>query len=167
MVIVADDIKFYLSGGEDNALPAASLGGARSNTEYTDPILMLFDRVEAQEAVDGDIEYRCVYIRNENATNIYEDLVMWILQQTPSEDTSIAIGLDPSGINGSAGSIANEGVPPAGVIFTRPLAVGEGIEVGNIPVNGSTAIWIRRTVSAAAAVQADNYRIGFEGETDP
>ena len=167
MVITNDDVNYRLSGGQANESPAASLGGAISDTIYEDPINMLFDRVEVAEASAGDIEYRCIFFRNNHATQAGDTIRVWIAVETPSPDSEIAIGLDPAGAGEDAAVIANESTAPTGVNFTRPLTFATGLLIPVLNAQEAIAIWIRRTISAGAAVTADSYELLARGETDP
>jgi hypothetical protein len=64
---MAASIVFRLSGGAGNTDPAASLGGVMSSTAVGSNTL--FDTVSAAEALSGDTEYRCYYVKNTNATD--------------------------------------------------------------------------------------------------
>ena len=167
MPITITDTKIYLSGGAGNTNAASSLGGVRSNTEYTAPLVQLFDRVAALEAQAGDTEYRCVYIRNTHATLTWEDLRVFIQSQTSSVDTSVEIGHDPAGINGTATTIASEGDVPTGVVFGTPSTFGNAVVIGNMVPGAQIAIWIKRIVDASAVSVVDDYVLEFIGETGP
>lgn len=166
MPISNANLKYYLSGGGGNADPNASLGGARSSTLATSA---LFDTVTGDESAAGDTEYRCVYFRNEDAdADGLISPVAWILSNTPSADTTIAIGLDPAGKGGTATTAANENTAPAGVSFTSPATKAAGLSLPSTPYaqNEFIAIWIRRTVTAGAASAAsDPATIRVEGDT--
>lgn len=167
MAIVAGDIDFLLSGGGSNADPDASLGGAISSTEITDASLHnLFDVVGSAEASAGDVEYRCMYVKNSHATLTLSNAVVWIQTQTPSDDTAIAIALAGEGVNGTAETIADESTAPAGESFTAPANEGAALAIGDIPPGEHQAIWVRRTVSAAAsAYTGDSVVLRVKGDT--
>jgi len=154
---------FYLSGGAANADPDASIGGAISTTVLSPTALNnLFDDVSYAEATAGDVEYRCVYIKNTGETT-WTTPDMWIVQSPTSEDTTMAIGLDPAGVNGTADTPANESTAPSGVTFSSPITKGTGIALSSLTENDYQAIWIRRTIAAAAAgATADSVVISFE-----
>jgi len=158
MAVAASDIKFYLSGGASNAVPAASLGGAISSTEINmvSTLNNLFDDVNDTEAAAGDTEYRCFYIKNTNATDALADAAIYISSNSPSADTAITIGLDPAGVSGEATTIANEGAAPAGVSFSAAANSGAALAIGALAAGAYQAVWIKRVVDAdAAAVASD------------
>jgi len=168
MPITAADIQFRLSGGAANTDPNASLGGAKSNTQVAAGLQNVFDNVGAQEAVDGDVEYRCIFVHNAHATLTLQSTVVWIDGLTSAADTEIDIGVDPAAAGADAAVIANESTPPVGVTFTRPTTVGAGLALGDLAPEQGRAVWIRRTVNAGAAVNAlDAGSLGVRGETAP
>lgn len=166
MPISNANLKWYLSGGSGNTDPNASLGGARSTTLAPSS---LFDTVTGDESAAGDTEYRCVYFRNEDAdADGLINPILWILSNTPSADTTVAVGLDPAGKGGTATTIANENTAPAGVSFSSPATKGAGLALPSTPYaqDEFIAVWIRRTVDAGAASAAsDPATLRVEGDT--
>ena len=163
MPIQSTDIVLRLSGGASNAVPAASLGGAKSSVAAGTNI---FDNVTGAEAAAGDVEYRCVYVHNAHATLPLDNAVAWLTANTPSASTDIALGLGSSALNATEQTVADEQTAPAGVTFSAAASKGAGIALGSIPAGQSRAIWYRRTVSAgAAAVASDTFNVRVEGDT--
>jgi hypothetical protein len=159
---MAVDITFYLSGGSGNTDPAASLGGARSTTEVTGSTL--WDKVESAEASAGDIEYRCIYIRNDGADTAL-DAKVWIQANTPSLDTTIEIALAGEGKGGTAETVGDESTAPTGETFSAPTDYAGGLALGSLAQNEFFPLWTRRTVTAGAAAAASDtvtYRVGYD-----
>jgi hypothetical protein len=165
MPIVAGDIHYRLSGGAANSDHSLSLGGAKSSVQVTPA--SLFDDVSGAESAAGDIEYRCVYVHNAHATLALQNAVVWIQTNTPSASTTIDIALAGEGLNGTAETVANENTAPVGESFSAAANKGAGLNLGNIPAGQHYAVWIRRTVTAAAAAAADSFTIRVEGDTAP
>ena len=168
MPIISTDIKFRLSGGAANSDPNASLGGLKSTTEIVDATLHnLFDIVSSAEASAGDVEYRCFYVHNGHGGALaLQNPEIFIQTNTPSTDTDVAIGLDPAGINGTATTIGDESSAPAGVTFTQPSSGSPLAFPGDLPDGGHIAVWVRRTVSAAAAAyNGDSVVLRVQGDT--
>lgn len=167
MPIVANDIKFYLSGGAGNTDVNASLGGAISTTEVTTATLHnLFDVVSSAETTSGDVEYRCIYVKNTHGTLSLTSAVAWISSNTPSTDTTADIGLGTSAVNGTEQTVADESTAPTSVTFSAPATQGAGLSIGDIPAGQHKAIWLRRTVNAAAAAYSnDSATINVGGDT--
>lgn len=164
MPIISSDIKYKLSGGAANADPLLSLGGAISSV---DAAATVFDDVSSAEASAGDIEYRCVYVKNTHATLTYQGAKIWIQTQTPSGDTDIAIALGGEGLNGTAETVANENTAPVGESFSAPSSFAGGLTIGNLAPGDRYPVWVRRTVTAAAAVYADSFTLRVQGDTNP
>lgn len=169
MPVSGSDIKLLLSGDSGNTDPNMSLGGGESSTEVIfSPLLNnLFDNVSAVEAAAGSTEYRCVYIQNDHATDTVNSLKVWISVNTPSPGTTIEIGLDPVGKNGTAvGPISPSSSAPAGVSFSTPTTEGTGLSIGTLNAQDTYALWIKRTVTAgAAALNGDGFTLAFAGTT--
>lgn len=164
MPIISSDIKYKLSGGAANADPLLSLGGAISSV---DAGASIFDDVASAEAAAGDTEYRCVYVKNTHATLTYLAAKIWIQTQTPSADTAIAIALGGEGLNGTAETVANENTAPVGESFSAPSNFAGGLTIGDLAPGAYFPVWVRRTVTAAAAVYADSFTLRVQGDTNP
>jgi hypothetical protein len=167
MAIISSEIQYRLSGGASNSVASASIGGAKSSTAITTGVANnLFDNVSGDEAAAGDVEYRCVYIHNANASLTWENVVVWISANTPSTSTTIDIGLGAAAVNATETAVANESTAPAGVTFSAPTTKGAGLSIGNIPAGQAKAVWLRRTVEAgAAAINNDNVVLQAEGDS--
>lgn len=174
MPIVAGDIDFHLSGGTGNSDPNASLGGDQSNTEIVDATVEnLFDNVSGDEGAAGDIEYRCMFVKNNHGSLTLEGATIWKISPVPATDDEnlVEFGLDLSGVTVQGSTdlpeeIANESSAPAGIVFTEPLTKGDGLLIGDIPAQSVAAIWIKRTIVAGAqARNAFATVIRVEGDT--
>ena len=162
MPIVSAEIQYRLSGGAANANPDASLGGVVSATVAPTG---LFDTITGAQSLAGSVEYRCFYVRNNNASLALQNAVLFIQANTPSADTTVAIGLGTSTINGVEQTVANESTAPVGVTFSEPATLATGLALGTIPATQYKAVWIRRTISAAAAASNDTYNLRTTGDT--
>ena len=160
MPIITTEIQYRLSGGAANSNANASLGGAKSSQAVP---LNFFDDVTSAESAAGDVEYRCFYVHNANATLALQNAVVWI--QSNTTGNRVAIGVGSSAINGTEQTVANEGTAPAGVTFTQPSSKGAGLALGNIPAGQHRAVWVRRTVAAATPASNDTYTLRVEGDT--
>jgi len=171
MAVIATDIQFRLSGGSGNSDPEASLGGVMSsNSVVGSPTTNnIFDNVTADEALAGDINYRCIYILNSNTVDGLISGKVWIESNTPSADTNIAIGLDPAGVGdgsttGVATTIADEDTAPSGVTFSSPATEGAALAIPAMTASQGIALWVRRTVTEEAEpVTSDPFTITFKG----
>jgi hypothetical protein len=162
MPIISTEIQYRLSGGAANSNPDASLGGAKSSVAAG---TNLFDAVSSAEGAAGDVEYRCFYVHNNNGSLTMESAVVWIQANTPSADTELAIGVGSSAMNGTEQTVANENTAPSGVTFSAAANEGAAVALGNIPPNQHRAVWVRRTVNAAAAASNDTATLRVKCDT--
>ena len=167
MPIVADDIKFALSGGAINTDPDSSLGGIISSTLIvTSQLHNLFDLVTSSESQTGDTEYRCLYIKNSHGTLDLFNAAVYIQFQTPSPDTSAKLALGSSIINGVEPTIANENTSPVGLTWESQTGTSNALAIGDIPAGGHKAVWLERTVNpGSAAYNSDMVSLQVVGDT--
>jgi hypothetical protein len=173
MAIAETDILFKLSGGAANTSPAASLGLAMSTVgggiiTKTKTFNSIFDDVSGAEAAAGDIEYRCIYVHNNHGSLTLTGAKVWIEANTGSGSSTIAIGLDLAGKNGTADDIADESTAPSpAVTFSEACtSYATGLALGDLAFSEKYAIWIRRTITAAMpANDDDNWTLKVQGDT--
>lgn len=163
MPIISSDIKFRLSGGAANTDPALSLGGVKSSVDASN----YFDDVSSAEASAGDTEYRCLYVHNNHGTLTLIGAKIWIQTQTPSGDTDVAIGLGAAAVNATETATADESTAPGSVSFSAPSSSAGGLTIGDIPAGQHKAVWVRRTINAAAAAYSDSFTLRVQGDTNP
>lgn len=149
--------QFVLGGGD--GIIVVTVTAASLPTSYKQDSLTVtrvdqnvFDAVSAVDSLIGSINYRCIYIKNTNATVPALTVKVWIKQLTTGPD-EIDIGLDPAGIGngtstGVATTVALETTAPTGVVFSRPTTYATGLSVGSLAAGESIALWERRTVAA-------------------
>lgn len=164
MPIAQTDIKIRLSGGASNAVPAASLGGAKSSVEAA---VNIFDDVSASEAAAGDVELRCVYVQNAHATLTLGGAVLWIPTNTPAASTTCDVGVGTSIVNGTEQLLGDEGAVPAGVVFQAAPTFETAVALGDIPPGQHRAVWIRRTINAGCPALNDTCQLRITGTTAP
>ncbi len=162
MPIISTDIQLRLSGGAANADPNASLGGAKSSTQWSSAI---FDNVGSAEAAAGDTEYRCTYVHNNHGSLTMLSPKVWIQSNTPSADTTVAIGAGTAAVNATEQTVADEQTAPSGVSFSEPANEGAAITLADIPPGQHKAVWIRRTVTAGAAAANDGFTLRVKCDT--
>lgn len=162
MAIIASEIKFYYTGGASNNNPLLSKGGVISSVEITSASLHnLFDKVSGAQSTAGLMDYRCIGVKNTNATLALESAKAWISANTPAND-DIAIGFEKPNSN-AVQNIASVTTTPTGIAFYNPSTKGTGVELtgegdttGNIGTGKWVAIWVRRTVPAGTAAYSNN-----------
>lgn len=157
------ELRWYLSGGDANEDPEASLGGPRSSVEAP---VDLFDTVNGDEAAEGATEYRLIYLRNEGGPLF--DPVVWFLANTPSDYTSEAIGLATEGKNAMAYPIGGVNEAPLGVRFSSPASRGSALALASQPYEEGDyiGVWVRRIVRpGATSATSDPSILRVAGDT--
>ena len=118
-----------------------------------------FDNVSALESLNGDVEYRCFYIKNTHSADTAFDVRIWIKSQ-PTGPDELDICLAPQGLNGTAaGPLASEedsGGALSGYTWYRPSTQAAGLQMGSLTASDYYAFWIRRTVVAETTQKEPN-----------
>ena len=159
MPIIPSDLVFYKSTN--------GLGGAITPNEVPDgAINALFDGVNSEQAANGHIDYRCMYIANENTLITLQNTFFYTSVNTPSTNTDMAIGIGTSSAGGIEQTISTETKEPVGVFFSSLVGEDAAQFIGNIPGNSWKAVWLRRTVTAGAtALVNDGGNVVIKGDT--
>lgn len=167
MPIVAADLKIYLSGGAGNTDPNASLGGIISSTEVVDNTTHnLFDQVSGTESLAGDIEYRGIYLKNTHGSLTAQNTKVYISSNTGSADTTIDIALDGGATDATMETLSDESTAPSGETFSAPTTYAGGLSIGSLTAGQKKGVFIRRTITAAAAaVNDDAVTIKYDCDT--
>lgn len=161
------------SGGEGSGylvldVTYADLPGSDASDTLTVSQLSnnIWDDVTKDEAVNGDVEYRCLYLYNRFSDTLL-DARVWVEAQ-PIGNDELDLGLDPSGIGdgtstGVAQTISDEGTAPSNVSFSRPSDYSSGIQIGDLGAGQTIAVWLRRTVPGGTSTVEPNdlSRVGF------
>jgi hypothetical protein len=144
------DVEIRLSGGAANAAPANSFGGAKSSVEAS---TTLFDNVPRTDAITGHVEYRCVYIHNNDTGDT--TVGAWISDQPGSGATfSLAVATEAAGVTVTAP--ANNTTAPSGPTFSTPTTTGAALALGTLTPGQGRGLWIRRTITAGHAGAPSN-----------
>jgi hypothetical protein len=148
-----------------------SLGKWCSTTDIVDATLNnLFDDISGDENAAQESEYRCIFIHNAHATLTWQNVVVWISNETEG-GANISIGLDTTAASPYTSTsqqalvVANEDTAPAGVTFSSPTSKATGLSIGNLPAGYVKAIWVKRTATNSAAMANDSVTLCCEGET--
>lgn len=177
MAIVKTELAWKLSTatgpGDSTAQtdPNLSIGGFMSSTAWAGGVVHdLFDAISGAKNTASDIEYRCVFVHNINASLALQGPVLFV----PSEvagGANAAIGLDPVGVVSAASAttqaerVADEGAAPAGVTFSTPADEATGLVVADIPAGSCVGIWIRRSATNSGAMNSDGVSVRISGDT--
>lgn len=164
MSVLTTDILYYLTGGVGNTDPNLSLGGTTSSTQVGSGLHNIFDYVSPTEAAAGDVEYRAITVKNNNIADTLYDAKVYISLETTSADSTIALAYD----SGGSQSVVDESTAPSApaLTFTSPTSYSTGIGLGDMAPAATKRIWLRRTITAGAGIQAnDNGSLTVSGAT--
>jgi hypothetical protein len=179
--IVAGDIEFRGSttagsAGDTNAFggPDTSLGKYPANAVLPAATKhALFDAITGAENAGSVVQYACLFLYNKNTANILQNAGIYFSAEVTG-GVEVALGVDPTAADDidsatpTAVTIANKTTAPAGVVFTVEASVdsvGEALSLGNIPVDGVKAFWVRITAANTAALNDDGFTLGWFGDT--
>lgn len=175
--IVAGDILFKYSvaaaaGNTTAGTAATSLGDQISTTAWAGGAANdLFDDISGAENAASTVDYRCIFVHNNNAANTFQNAVVYISAETAG-GASIALATDNIAASAlgaavaQAAAIASETTAPTGVsAFSSPTTAGTGLSLGNIAVANVKAFWVRRTAANTAALSNDGVTIAVTGDT--
>lgn len=172
MSVIATDMLLRYSvvaaAGDTTASSAAASMGDQvaTNGPATSGFNTIFDDVSAAEALAGDVEYRCVFVLNNHATDTAFAVKVEVANEV-SGGASWALALDNIAVSAKgsasaqAATIANENTAPSGVgtFGAGPLTIGD-LTPGQVK-----GVWIRRTVTAStAAISNDGATLRITGE---
>jgi hypothetical protein len=171
MAVQNSDIQFRLTGGSGNSNEDASLGGVMSSTAWAGGTLHdLFDPVTGDENAASDVEYRCIFVRNNNGSDTWGPNIKAWLSAVTAGGADIAIGLDPAGVGNGATTgvpttVANENTAPAGVTFTNPTTkAGSTLAPANVGPGAGFGLWIRRSATNSSQQSGDGATLSVEGD---
>lgn len=171
--ILGADIQYRMSGGANNGNPANSIGGPISLVEpgelnLTNGVMgALWDFVPLSEATAGlAAEFRCIYAYNANENGVkLVNAILWFEGLNKDSNIINSIGLDPSGLNGTAQTIANETTAPVGVTFVQPTTKHTGLSLGTMSAGSFYPFWLKRQIQASSTpFFQDSFRLRIEGE---
>lgn len=138
-------VKLYLSGGAANKFPITSLGGVRSTTEIEAATLNnLFDDTTRVEIINGRIEYRCFYVRNESGGDFMRArFINLVIPPITESEFSFAVN-DPGD---TPQQLITEDSTPVGLTFFKFRDWRQlELAIGVLDDTEERAIWIKRKV---------------------
>lgn len=176
--IVAADILWKYSvvtgaAGNSTASSAnASLGKYVSTSAWAGGAANdLFDNISGAENAASTVDYRGLFLHNNNGANTLQNPTLYISAETAG-GASIALATDniATSVLASASAqmaqIANETTAPTGVsAFSSPTTAGTGLALSDIPVAQVKGFWVRRTAANTAALSADGVTLAWSGDT--
>jgi hypothetical protein len=158
------------AGSSTTSTPAESLGKYASTTQVVSAAVgAVFDTVTAPQAAAGYVDYRCLAVRNDSATDAATNASVYLTDT--SAGGVYAVGIDPAGIvaydsaavQGTA--IAAKTDYPTGVTLSAP-SFASPLAIGTMGANTVALLWIRRTVAAGTpGTGADSFTLSVRAET--
>ena len=150
----------------DSTVNKNGLGKYISQTVAPATLNTVFDTITQAQNQADQVDYRCVFVANLNATDSITNVKLWL--SNIAGGALGAIGLDPNGVTAmtsspvQAQSIANDATAPAGVAFSAP-ASGSPFVIPALGPRQCFAVWVRRTASGSAAASNDGVDLLLEG----
>lgn len=134
-------------------------GSDKSDTDITiaDIANEVFDDIVKQESLDGDTEYRCLYLYNNHPTEQVLNSTIWRESDASGAD-AISLAADLAGVGdgsttGVADTVVDEGTAPDPALsFTEPTTQAAGIILGTLAAAEAVAFWEERVVPAETSV---------------
>jgi hypothetical protein len=157
--IPAVDLGMFLTGGSSNTDPNLSIGGNVSSTEITsDNLNNLFRRITESEAGSGITIYRCVALKNKNATQNMINAVFYMVFDTTSVDDLALYSKAQAAKNVVETAVTNEFTAPTGsnISFIAALRRSSGLVLGNLAPTEYINVWMRVSVNPGAKQFTEN-----------
>lgn len=167
----ATDLKLYLSGGSTNENPILSLGGNISTKEFLGATAHeILDLVSLSEMQQGMTDYHMLYLKNTNALYSFNNIRMFVLQNTINPYDSILLGWAAGGKNYTEYPILTDTVVPPNVIFSAADTSTTGLGLPALGPNEKIGVWIKRILNQGSEPHPANIAkiaIDFSPASEP
>lgn len=151
------DLKLFLSGGYTNTDPKKSLGGHPSTTEFLGTKAhQILDLVTTEQMQSTMTDYHLLYLKNTNNKYTFNNIKIFIYQNTINPYDSILIGLSSVGKNYDEYPLLVDTDTPPNVTFTAADTTSNGLYVASLGPNERIGIWIKRIVNAGSPPHRGN-----------
>lgn len=179
MPVATSDIDIRLSvttgAGDSTAQgnPNASLGEFMSTTNMGTALHDLFDLVSGAEDVASDVEYRCIFVHNDHATDSAFNVFVWNSADVGG-GAAIALAADSAGVvagnSASAQAIeindeGDSGNELSGLTFAAHTSLATAISVGTLTAGQAIGIWVRRSAANNGPVNNDGFTLSVTFDT--
>lgn len=142
---------------------SGTLGGnvTQSNIAVANRTQLLFDNVSAANSADGEAEYRCIFVKNNHASDTMTLVSVWV-QSNSNPAEVFTLGLDPAGKNGTPAVISGSTTPPAGVTFVSYPGIADALSIGTLAAGDYYPVWVKRQIiaDAGATITASTLLLG-------
>jgi hypothetical protein len=134
----------------------------------------LFTDLTGAQNAASQVDYQCVFILNNTASgNSMLNTVAWIpTSSNVTGATTHSLGVDTTASTIKTSSavqaltIANATTAPSGVTFVAPSSTNAGgVSLGTIAPGWVRAVWIRRTATNSAPLNADGFTLEIDFDT--
>lgn len=170
MVLDKSELVLYLSGGSSNSNVNASLGGGISLTPVSaafsnDPNLQnLFPNTTKEQSLAGATRNRCLYLKNNSATDTAHEINVWKYSETPSNDT-IKLYIKPGQTPSTTEPIiATENLDPYvdvewhdWVSYTQVAAIVSPSQIPDLAPGQYIGIWIQNFIPLLTPTYSNNF----------
>lgn len=158
------DLKLFLSGGLENQNPQASLGGHMSSKEFLGSYPHeILDRVSLTEMQSGMTDHHLLYLKNTNTLYAFNNIRIFVLQNTINPFDTILLGLAAAGKNMDEYPLNIDTVVPPNVSFTAADTSTTGLVVPSLGPNEKIGMWIKRVLNQGSEPHAANLaKIAFD-----
>ena len=187
--IVPSDVLYYLSapgataGNVTAGVPGSSWGGYMSSSVLSaTPLDNLFLDITGAENAASQVDYACLFILNNTASgNSMLNVIAWLPSSADvAGGATVSMAADPTAPSpkGQSGTlqavkIVSATTAPAGVgssvvtTGTQPTSPSytNGLQLGTIAPGYCKAVWIKRTATNSAPVNADGFGIECDFDT--
>ena len=163
MPIEVDNIKFYRPTNKEEGNDNYG-GDIDLNSEIiSDQLQNVFDNITDQERIEGDTEYRKVFLKNHNSGegSSWLNVKGWIFSFTLSSDDEISIALAVMSPPDTLYEAKN-------YTYYQPDTINHAnvLNLGTLASNEMSAIWIKRVVNAESQKYYSNeFRLAFKSST--
>jgi hypothetical protein len=150
MPVTSSDLKFFQSELE------GSVGGAMSLIEVPkDEMCLLFRDVTRDQASNGLVDYKKLFMVNTNPADDLFVTKMWMLMQ-PGDRIEMAVGLGT--LTDADGSV---------ISYSTPDSIENSIYLGDLGSGKVTPIWLRRAVpTGIPEFEKDFFQLAFAGKAE-
>jgi hypothetical protein len=161
MPILEDQIKWYLSGGDQNIDVFQSIGGTISSLAQIkqDEFNNLWGDLGSLDLKDGITQYRVVYVKNESINSSYIDpRLLFILQ-----DAYVSVQWNLQGVNKIPPKLATELTAPATTYVGAAADAWKGVTedylttkmiAPTLPPRSFIALFLKRTIPGGNTVDS-------------
>lgn len=155
----ASDIVVVLTGGAGNTNPFDSIGGAPSNQPIIGILNNLFDNITDVQLGEGHVDYRCIYIFNDNSTDTLYNVKFYVSAET-SGGANVKLGLlnvyEIQRIT-AVGSITGGNFE---ITYTPP---GGSLQTRTVDYNPDPATWAENLETAINSIDTLDCNVGVSG----